>query len=477
MEMQKHNGDTLHLAIIGSGSAAFSCALKVLEQIGDGEVKITMIEGSDIIGGCCVNTGCVPSKILIRAAQLAQQQRDNPFAGLENSEPVLSRALLAQQQSARVAELRQAKYQKMLDSNPKIVLIKGYAQFVDQNTLLINHADGRRTNLNADKIFIATGSSPTVVNIKGLSDTPYWTSTDALFSDKLPQSLVVIGSSVIALELAQAYKRLGSEVTILARHTLLYKEEPLLGETLTKVLQQEGIRILENSQARQIDHDGKNFTISLDEGNIHCEKLLISTGRQPNTQGLQLNNASIKTAGNGAIMVDEQLQTSCKNIYAAGDCSTMPQYVYVAAAAGSRAAINIVGGNAELNLSIMPAVIFTDPQVATVGLTEQQAKNQGFVTMSRVLTMDNVPRALVNFATDGFIKLVAEQSSGKIIGAQILCQDAGELIQSVALAMTNKMTVEQLAQQLFPYLTMVEGLKLCAQTFTKDVTQLSCCAG
>jgi mercuric reductase len=171
------------------------------------------------------------------------------------------------------------------------------------------------------------------------------------------------------------------------------------------------------------------------------------------------------------------METNIPNIYAAGDCSNMPQFVYVAAAAGSRAGTNMTGGNAELDLSTMPAVIFTDPQVATGGLTEEQARKQNIKTDSRVLDMENVPRALANFETDGFIKLVTEKNTGRIIGAHILAHEGGEIIQSAALAIHNKMTVEDLANQLFPYLTMVEGLKLCSQTFNKDVKELSCCAG
>lgn len=164
-------------------------------------------------------------------------------------------------------------------------------------------------------------------------------------------------------------------------------------------------------------------------------------------------------------------------IYAAGDCTTQPQFVYVAAAGGTRAAVNMLGGDAALDLSAMPVVVFTDPQVATVGLSEAQAHGQGIETDSRVLTLDNVPRALVNFDTRGFIKVVAEAGSGRLLGVQAVAPEAGELIQSAALALRARMTVADLAEQLFPYLTMVEGLKLAAQTFTKDVKQLSCCAG
>jgi len=298
-----------------------------------------------------------------------------------------------------------------------------------------------------------------------------------LFSEILPEHLIVIGSSVVALEIAQAYRRLGSEVTIIARHTLLYKEEALLGERLTECFEKEGIRVLTNTQATNIIYTDNLFSLETNEGTFTADKLLISTGRHANTNQLGLENVDVAIQSNGAIIVNDKMETSIANIYAAGDCSNMPQFVYVAAAAGSRAGINMTGGEAQLNLATMPAVIFTDPQVATVGLTEKQASEQGINTISRVLTMDNVPRALANFETDGFIKLVAEEATGKLIGAQILTHEGGELIQSAALAIHNKMTVEDLAGQLFPYLTMVEGLKLCAQTFNKDVKELSCCAG
>lgn len=171
------------------------------------------------------------------------------------------------------------------------------------------------------------------------------------------------------------------------------------------------------------------------------------------------------------------MQTSNSRVYAAGDCTNQPQFVYVAAAGGSRAAINMTGGDAHLDLSAMPKVIFTDPQVATVGLSEADAKTGGYVTESRTLGLENVPRALVNFNTQGFIKIVAESGSGRLLGVQVVAGEAGELIQAAVMAIRAGMTVNELADELFPYLTMVEGLKLCAQTFTKDVSQLSCCAG
>jgi mercuric reductase len=215
----------------------------------------------------------------------------------------------------------------------------------------------------------------------------------------------------------------------------------------------------------------------VDGEKIHADNLLVAAGRSPNTPDLNLEASGVITDDRGAIVIDDRMQTNVPHIFAAGDCTTQPKYVYVAAAAGTRAAVNMTGGDATLDLSTMPAVVFTDPQVATVGLSEAQANAQGIDTENRVLSLDNVPRALANFETRGFIKLVIERNSSRLLGAQILAGEAGEIIQTAALAIHNRMDIDDLANQLFPYLTMVEGLKLCAQTFRKDVSQLSCCAG
>ena len=189
-----------------------------------------------------------------------------------------------------------------------------------------------------------------------------------------------------------------------------------------------------------------------------------------------LEALGIETDTQGKIIVDDHLRTAVENIYASGDCSTLPQYVYVAAAAGTTAAVNMLGGDSTLDLSIVPAVTFTEPQIATVGLSTHQAGGLGIEVDSRTLTLDNVPRALANFDTRGFIKLVAQRETGEILGAQIVATGAGDVIQTAAMAIRSRMTVKDMAAQLFPYLTMVEGLKLCAQTFFTDVHKLSCCA-
>ncbi len=463
----------LHIAIIGSGGAAMAAALKAVEQ----GAHVTLIERG-VIGGTCVNTGCVPSKIMIRAAHIAHLRGESPFdGGIAATSPAIDRAKLLAQQQARVDELRHAKYEGILDRNPAITVLHGEARFKDSHRLAVQLNDGGEREVAFDRCLIATGASPVVPSIHGLKQTPYWTSTEALVSNTIPPRLAVIGSSVVAVELAQAFARLGSKVTILARGTLFLREDPAIGEAVTSAFHAEGIEVLKHTQASHIAYADGEFSLTTGDGEVRADKLLVATGRVPNTRRLALDAAGVAVDAQGAIVIDKAMRTSSPHIYAAGDCTDQPQFVYVAAAAGTRAAINMTGGEAALDLTAMPAVVFTDPQVATVGYSEAQAHRDGIETDSRLLPLDNVPRALANFDTRGFIKLVANASSGRLIGVQAVAPEAGELIQTAVLAIRARMTVQELADQLFPYLTMVEGLKLAAQTFSKDVTQLSCCAG
>lgn len=463
----------LHVAIVGTGSGAFAAAIKAAEE----GATVTMIEGADIIGGTCVNVGCVPSKVMIRAAHIAHIQGHHEYRGLLHNKPKINRQVMVAQQQELVEHLRHAKYESILDANEHITLLRGMARFKSSTTLVVTSADGSEIEISADRIFLAVGAKPAIPNSRGLHDTPYWTSTEALIAEEIPQHLVVLGGSVVALELAQAFRHLGAEVTILARSTLLSKEDPAIGDSLKEIFENEGIRILLHTVPKSVAYEGKEFILSTHNENIHCDQLLVATGRSPNTASLALDEIGINVDQRGGIIVDDHMRTSIEHIYAAGDCTNQPQYVYVAAAGGTRAAINMTGGDASINFSSMPAVVFTNPQVATVGFTEQQANDLGLDVESRILDLENVPRSLANIDTRGFIKLVASKNGGRIIGCQVLAAEGGEIIQTAALAIHNCMTIQQLADQLFPYLTMVEGLKLCAQTFTKDVTQLSCCAG
>ena len=466
-------GSGLHIAIVGTGSGAFAAAIKAVEQ----GATVTIIEGGDVIGGTCVNIGCVPSKIFIRGAGIANIQAHHGIKGIALNTPTIDRKVMVEQQQEWVEKLRYAKYESILEGNHGITLVRGMARFKDSNTLIITKADGSNIELQADRVLLAVGASASIPNVSGLKDTPYWTSTQALIAEAVPEHLIVLGASVIALELAQAFRHLGSDVTVLARSTLLSNEDTVIGEGLRTLFEEEGIKVMLNTSPESISYTGQQFSLQTNKGKVVGDQLLVATGRAPNTAALDLSKVGVKLDKRGGIVVDDHMRTNVENIYAAGDCTNQPQFVYVAAAAGTRAARNMTGDDIAIDLSVMPAVVFTDPQVATVGLTEQQAREQGHDVDSRTLDLENVPRALANMDTRGFIKLVAEKSSGRIVGCQVLAHEGGEIIQTAALAIRNRMTIQDLADQLFPYLTMVEGLKLTAQTFNKDVKQLSCCAG
>ena len=462
----------LHIAVIGSGGAAMAAALKAAER----GARITLIERG-IIGGTCVNTGCVPSKIMSRAAHIAHLRTESPFDGGVSAQiPKVDRAKLLQQQQTRVEELRDAKYEGILRDQTAITVLNGEARFVDANNLVVQLNEGGEQNVHFDRAFIGTGARPAEPSIPGLAETPYLTSTSALALITVPERLIVIGAGFVALELAQAFARLDSKVTVLARSRLLSGEEPAVGEAIEAAFRREGIEVLKQTQASRVDYTDNEFVIETNAGTLRADQLLVATGRIPNTENLNLAGIGVETS-RGAIQVDGQLQTTVPGVYAAGDCTDQPQFVYVAAAGGSRAAVNMTGGEATLDLSAMPGVMFTEPQVATAGLTEAEALKQGYNVDTRLLDLENVPRALVNFDTHGFIKMVAERDSGRLLGVQAVAVEAGELIQTAVIALRSRMTVQDIGDELFPYLTMVEGLKLCAQTFTKDVKQLSCCAG
>lgn len=465
-------GKNLHVAIVGSGSAAFAAAIRVTES----GARVTLIE-SGVLGGTCVNIGCVPSKILIRAAHTAHEQAHPRFDGIKPQPPVIDWPTLAAQQQGRVDELRQAKYQAVLDGNPKISLRHGRARFLDPHTLVVGSRETESSRVTADRFLIVTGATADIPEIPGLASTPYWTSTEALATYEGPHHLIVIGASVVALELAQAFLRLGSRVTLLARGALLSREDADIGTTLQAALEAEGMQIRTQATPTAVAYDHGIFTVKTATEEVQGDRLLIATGRRPNTGHLGLDAAGVQVDPHGRIVVDDHLRTNVPHIYAAGDCTTLPQFVYVAANAGTRAAVNMAGGNEAIDLTVMPAVVFTDPQVATVGLSVDAARQHGIEADARTLTLDNVPRALANFDTQGFIRLVADKASGRLIGTQVVAAEGGEIIQSAALAIRAGMTIAELAGQLFPYLTMVEGLKLCAQAFSKDVKQLSCCAG
>ena len=460
------------LLVIGAGSGGFSAAITAAEKGAS-----VVIAGEGIIGGTCVNVGCVPSKTMIRATEtLHQASKASRFNGIEASARITDWKTLLAQKQALVDELRAAKYIDVLPAYENVSYIEGRAVFISDGVMVGDEL------YTPKKTIIATGSTASLPPIDGMLSVPHLTSTTALELQEQPKSLLVIGGGVIGVELGQMFSRARTKVTICYRSRLVPETEPEISEALATYLQDEGIDVCAGIGYQKIERIDGGIRLTHDKDGetrtIEAEQVLITTGRKPNTSNMGLEENGIKLIKNGGVQVDKYMQTTRKDVYAVGDVTGTDMFVYMAAYGGKLAALNAIDGNKNIyDNAAMPSVIFTDPQVADVGLTEAQATEQGYDVKVSVITLDHVPRFIASRDTRGLIKLVADRKTDKLLGAHILAPEAGDLIQTVVIALKTEMTTEVLASTIFPYLTGVEGLKLAVQTFDKDVSKLSCCAG
>ncbi len=461
------------LAVIGAGSAGFSAAITAAEAGAN-----VLLIGDGTIGGTCVNVGCVPSKAMIRAVEpLHVARAATRFDGIAAEARLTDWPAMVAQKQALVEELRAAKYTDVLPSHPRVSYREGAASFGEGGALMVA---GER--IAAAKVLIATGSRPHVPTLKGLDRVDWLDSTSALALPALPRSLMVMGGGFIGVELAQIFARAGARVTIVTRHGLLPGAEPEISAALAGCFADEGIEVLSGLAYERVAETGGQVVLHAREGGatrvVTAERLLLATGRVPATERLGLAAAGIETDSRGGILTDAQMQTSRPGIYAAGDVTGRDQFVYMAAYGAKIAALNAVtGAGLSYDNSAMPAVVFSDPQVASVGLTEARARAAGHDVATSLLPLTHLPRALAARDTRGLIKLVADADTKRLLGAHILAPEGADSIQTAAMAIASGMTYEALGAMIFPYLTNVEGLKLAAQTFEKDVATLSCCAG
>lgn len=469
---RRRSGPTgVDLLVLGSGSAAFAAAIRA-RDLG---ARVALVEAGTV-GGTCVNVGCIPSKALLRAAELRHLASAAPIPGLGLSAGPADLARIVAWKDELVAQLRREKYLDLVGVYG-FELLSGSARFSGPDAVGI---DG--TSVRAGAYLVATGASPAAPPIPGLAETGYLTSTTALDVTSLPRELAVIGANAIGLELGQYFARMGSRVTLIeVLPRVAPFEEPEISEALAEALAAEGIEILTGARIESATPAGgrKRLEVALDgeRRTLEVDELLVATGRRPNTAGLGLEEAGVATDPRGAIVVDEHLRTTNPRVFAAGDVSGAPQFVYVAAYEGALAAENALdGGGRKLDLDALPRVTFTSPQIAAVGLTEEQAREAGYAVKTSLLPLGLVPRALVNGDTAGLVKLVADADSDRLLGAHLLAEHAGEVIQVATLAVKFGLTVADLTGTFHPYLTIAEGLKLAAQTFARDVATLSCCA-
>jgi mercuric reductase len=468
------------LAIIGSGGAAFAAAITAR----DAGASVVMIERGTI-GGTCVNTGCVPSKALLAAAAARHDALDQRFPGIATSAGPADVAALTGGKDELVTVIRAGKYTD-LAADYGWEITAGTARFAGNAGapgLQVGLGDGGTTSIEAGHYLVATGAAPWIPPAGGLEQAGYLTSATAMELTELPESMLVIGGNAVGLEMGQMFARLGVRVTIAeALDRLAPFEEPEVSAAIEGALDGEGIGIRTAATIVSVSGDTTGRSVRIrtageGERELAYGQILVAAGRRPASAGLNLDAVGVKTGVRGEVITDEQQRTANPRIWAAGDVTGGPQFVYVAAAQGSAAAANaLFAAERTVDYTALPRVTFTSPAIASAGLTEAELLARGVPCHCRVLPLEAVPRAVVARETRGVVKLVAEAGTGRLRGAHVVADGAGEVITAAVYAIRAQMTVADLAGTWAPYLTMSESLRLAAQAFTRDITRLSCCA-
>lgn len=467
------------LIIIGGGSAAFAAAIKANEA----QWSTLIVNDGLPIGGTCVNVGCLPSKHLIRAAESVHRGSVSPFKGIRPVAPGWDFKRIIQQKKELVTTMQKKKYLDVVRDFENLTIVKGRASFLDSRTITVNN-----DAYTARHFLIATGATTHIPKIEGLEKAGFLTHATLFDLEEKPVSLTIMGAGYIGLEIAMAYNRFGTKIRIIEfTDRVLRSQTPDISAEMEKHLRNEGIEFFPNYRVEQVEKIGSKIILSgkdVKTGNAFTFEepghILVATGISPNTKNMGLEKIGIATDKSGHILVNEFLQTSVSNIYAAGDCNQNPAYVYTAAYEGNLSVHNMLVQDGDEMKSAdytgLPWVIFTDPQVAGVGMDEEEAKKKGVPYETSVIGLDDVPRFAAGLDTKGFIKLIRNPDTDELLGARVIAPEGGELVMELSLAIKYRITVSELSNSFHPYLTASEGIKLAAIGFRKDVATLSCCA-
>jgi mercuric reductase len=478
------------LVIIGNGAAAFAAAIKA-DELGK---KVAFIQGGTL-GGTCVNVGCVPSKRMLAAGEVVKSTLKHDLGRGTIQRPhseKFSFENLVKSKNQMVAVLRQEKYENVLKgTSSNVDVYKGRGKFTSRNQVNVRTQSGKNSTITGRSFLIATGSSPSVPQFEGMRDENYWTNVEALSPEFHPRSLIIIGGRALGLEFAQMYARLGTKVTLLQRSkTIIPNEEPEIIEALTEYLKKEWVdiktgasvrRVLQTSRSRKASRRYENQVIveadiSGKPSRFRAQALLLATGREPNSKDIGLEDLGIKTEKDGSIIIDDEMRTNISNIYAAGDVTGEPKLEALAAREGTKAAENaLTGSHEKINLHTVTRAIFTDPQFATVGLTEREAIEQGYECNCRVVNFSDVAKARIIGDTRGIIKMVADNKTLRVLGVHILCPNSADLITEAALMIVNEYTIQDVVDTVHAFPTLSEAIKIVAQSFFRDVSETSCC--
>ncbi len=474
--MQKYD-----LIIIGGGAGAFAAAIRANEL----KAKTALINSGLPWGGTCVNVGCVPSKTLLYAGGILNQAKHHGLPGVEFEIKKFDFQKVVQDELLLVEKLRQEKYEKVLKNLPYVTAIEGKAKFVSQNEAEVSLATGSGQvgeKLSAEKFIIATGSTANVPPIEGIREVGFITHIEALRLQKQPKELIIIGAGPLGLEFAQIFSRFGTKVTILERGDSIFPySEKVLTDHLVEILEKEGINIKTNVEVKSVRKNGDKKFVSYKIGEaqeeVFADEILLAAGKIPNTQGLGLEFLDVEIDKRGAIVVNQYFQTSNPNIFAVGDVTNLPLRLETTAGReGTLATENLLkGAKLSIDYSAVPYTIFTDPQLAGVGFTEQEQMKQMGVCACRTVSLKDIPKAIIMRRTEGLIKMVIHPQTKQILGVHILSPNAAELIAQAMIFIKNKSTIEDVTNSLPVFPTLSEAIKIAALSFTKDISKLSCC--
>ena len=461
------------LVIIGGGAGAFAAAIKA-NELG---AKTAFINAGLPLGGTCVNVGCVPSKTLLHAAELVHTAKHHNVPGIELSVNTTDYAAVVADELALVEKLRGEKYEQVLDGLQNVTLIEGRAAFISSNAVKVGEQQ-----IEATKFIITTGSTAIVPDVEGLAEAGYITHIEAMQLKTVPKRLAVIGAGPVGLELSQLYARFGSQVTILQRaNSIMPKAEPVLTERLQQILQDEGISIKTSVQVTKVTTENGIKTVFYSGGageeTVEVDEILVAAGKTPNTVELNLETAGVQVNDRQAVVTQPNLQTSQARIYAVGDVANLPLRLETTAGKeGTYAVENALNGSSKsINYRSVPWTVFTDPQLASVGYTEDEQMAELKACACRTVTFDKLPKALIIKRTEGVIKIAIHPQTKVIMGVHILAPNAGDLIAQAMVLIKNKNTIDDLEDMLPVFPTLSEALKLAAMSFTRDVPKISCC--
>lgn len=450
------------VVVIGAGPAGYVCAIR-LAQLGQ---QVTVIE-KEYLGGTCLNVGCIPSKALIAAGSLMHKISDASAMGISVSGVKLDIKKLVDWKAGIVAKLTGGV--GGLLKNHKVEVLSGVASFVDRNTVSVRAKDGSTKTIKADDIVIATGSIPIEIPGFAFDEDKVWSSTGALAPKRIPEHLVVIGGGYIGLELGMMYAKLGSKITVLeATAGALPGQERDCVKVIERSCKKLGIELMTETLAQGFDHKGGKSTVRVKtktgEKSIVCDQILSTVGRRPYSAGLALEKAGLALDSKGFLSVDKQLRTKVSNIYAIGDIAGQPMLAHKGSKEGVVAAGVIAGHKEEYDARCVPAVIFTAPEMASVGLTEEQCKEKGLATKIGSFPFAASGRAMSLMDTEGFVKVIADAKTDQILGVHMVGPEVTELIAEAALAIEMGATAEDIARTIHAHPTLPEAMMEAAES-------------